>query len=190
MSVNIPDKIPGPAECEELMAQYSMLPHIAEHSRQVMRVALAVTDHLKAEVSVNRDLVMAAALLHDITKTRSLKTREKHAASGGALLRDLGFSSVAEIVEQHVIIQNLNPGSGVEEKEIVYYADKRVMHDTIVSIEERVQDLLVRYGVTGEVREQIIRNREQMLAVEQKIAGCMKTTMHHALETIIRYPSC
>ncbi|MGB5217176.1 MAG: HD domain-containing protein [Smithella sp.] len=185
MTANSTDKIPGRAECEELMARFSMLPHIVEHSRQVMRVALAVTDHLKTGVSVNRELVMAASLLHDITKTRSLKTHEKHAASGGELLRDLGFSSVAEIVEQHVIIRDLNPGGGIEEKEIVYYADKRVMHDTIVSIEERVQDLMVRYGTTEEIREQIFRNREQMLAVEQKIAGLMKVTMHHALQTII-----
>ena len=185
MTVNSTDKIPGRTECEELMARYLMLPHIVEHSRQVMRVALAVTDHLKPGVSVNRDLVMAAALLHDITKTRSLKTREKHAASGGALVRKLGFLSVADIVEQHVIIRGLNPGGGIEEKEIVYYADKRVMHDTIVSIEERVRDLVIRYGKTEEIREQIFRNQKQMLVVEQKIAAFMKTTMHNALQTII-----
>ena len=179
------DKIPDRNECEELMARYAMLPHIAEHSRQVMRVALAVTDHLKAGVSVNKQLVMAAALLHDITKTRSLKTREKHAASGGALLRDLGFPLVAEIVEQHVIIRDLNPEGEIEEKEIVYYADKRVMHDTIVSLEERVEDLIQRYGKKEEIRVEILRNQKQMLVVEKKIAAYMKTSMHHALRTII-----
>lgn len=185
MSPESADKIPDRDECEELMARYAMLPHIAEHSRQVMRVALAVADHLKPEVSINRKLVTAAALLHDITKTLSLKTREKHAASGGALLRELGFSRVAEIVEQHVIIRDLNPDGGIEEKEIVYYADKRVMHDTIVSVEDRVRDLMIRYGTTEAIREQISRNRKQMLVVEKKIAGFMKTTMHHALQTII-----
>ena len=181
MMRNITDGIPTIVECEELMARYYMLPNIIEHSLQVMRVSLAVTDQLKDGVSVNRDLVIAAALLHDITKTRSLKTKEKHAASGGILLRELGFPSVAEIVEQHVIIQNLNLEGKIEEREIVYYADKRVMHDTIVTIDERVHDLIKRYGKKDEIRNQILRNKEQVLAVERKIADFMKIDIHHAI---------
>ena len=185
MTENIKDRIPNRAECEELMARYSMLPNIVEHSLQVMHVSLAITDNLKDGVAVNRDLVIAAALLHDITKTRSLKTKEKHAASGGALLRELGFPSIAEIVEQHVIIQNLHLEGKIEEKEIVYYADKRVMHDTIVSIEERVQDLIQRYGTSEEIRNQIIRNKQQVLAVEQKITDFMKIDIHRAIQDIV-----
>ena len=185
MMGNITDRIPTRDECEELMARYSMLPNIVEHSLLVMRVSLAVIDHLKDGVSVNRDLVIAAALLHDITKTRSLETKERHDASGGTLLRELGFPSVAEIVEQHVIIQNLNLEGKIEEKEIVYYADKRVMHDTIVTIEERVHDLMQRYGTAEEIRKQILRNKEQVLAVERKIAGFMKIDIHHAIQEIV-----
>jgi putative nucleotidyltransferase with HDIG domain len=185
MTGNIMDRIPNRAECEELMARYSMLPNIVEHSLQVMRVSLAVTDNLKDGVSVNRDLVIAAALLHDITKTRSLETKERHAYSGGTLLRELGFPSVAEIVEQHVIIHNLNLEGEIEGKEIVYYADKRVMHDTIVTIEERVNDLIKRYGNQEEIRNQILRNKEQVLAVERKIARFMKIDIHHAIQEIV-----
>ena len=181
MMGNITDRIPTRAECEELMAIYSMLPNIVEHSLLVMRVSLAVTDHLKDGASVNRDLVIAAALLHDITKTRSLETKERHDASGGTLLKELGFPSVAEIVEQHVIIQNLNLEGKIEEKEIVYYADKRVMHDKIVTIDERVHDLIKRYGKVKEIRDQILRNKEQVLAVEKKITGFMKIDIHHAI---------
>ena len=185
MTGNIMDRIPNRAECEALMARYSMLPNIVEHSLQVMRVSLAVTDNLKDGVSVNRDLVIAAALLHDITKTRSLETKERHAYSGGTLLRELGFPSVAEIVEQHVIIHNLNLEGEIEGKEIVYYADKRVMHDTIVTIEERVNDLIKRYGNQEEIRNQILRNKEQVLAVERKIARFMKIDIHHAIQEIV-----
>ena len=185
MMGNITDRIPNRDECEELMARYSMLPNIVEHSLQVMRVSLAVTDNLKDGVSVNRNLVIAAALLHDITKTRSLETKERHADSGGTLLRELGFPSIAEIVEQHVIIQNLNLEGKIEEREIVYYADKRVMHDTIVTIEERVHDLMQRYGTAEEIRNQILRNKEQVLAVERKIAGFMKIDIHHAIQEIV-----
>jgi len=175
--------IPSRAECDELMAQYSMLPNIMEHSRQVMNVSLAIIDNLKSGVSVNRDLVIAAALLHDITKTKSLETKEPHDASGGVLLRELGFPSTAEIVEQHVVIRNLNLKGKLEEREIVYYADKRVLHDTIVTIEERLRDLVERYGRTEEIRNLIYQNKKQVIAVERKITGFMAIDLHHAIQT-------
>ena len=169
----ISDRIPAPQECDELMIRYSMRPNIIEHSRQVMRVALAITDNLKEGVVVNRELVRAAALLHDITKSRSLETREPHDISGGELLRDLGFPSIAEIVEQHVILRNFDPQDGLTEREIIYYADKRVMHDRIVSLQERVEDLIARYGTGEEVKKRILQNGRQALSVEKKIAGLM-----------------
>ena len=179
------DRIPSRAECDELMVQYFMLPKIAEHSMQVMNVSLAIIDNLKSGVSVNRDLVIAAALLHDITKTRSLATKERHDASGGELLRELGFPRIAGIVEQHVIIQNLNLEGRLEEREIVYYADKRVLHDTIVTIEERVQDLIQRYGTVEEIRNLILQNKSQVLAIERKIADFMAIDLHRAIQTAV-----
>ena len=152
---------------------------------QVMNVSLAITDNLKSGVPVNRDLVIAAALLHDITKTKSLETKERHDASGGALLRELGFPSTAEIVEQHVIIQNLNLEGRLEEREIVYYADKRVLHDTIVTIEERVQDLVQRYGAAEEIRNLILQNKSQVLALERKIARFMTIDLHRAIQATV-----
>jgi uncharacterized protein len=167
------------------MVQYSMLPKIVEHSMQVMNVSLAIIDNLKSGVPVNRDLVIAAALLHDITKTRSLVTKERHDTSGGELLRELGFPRIAEIVEQHVIIQNLNLEGRLEEREIVYYADKRVLHNTIVTIEERVQDLVQRYGTVEEIRNLILQNKSQVLAIEGKIAGFMAIDLHCAIQAAV-----
>ncbi len=186
MTENINARIPDIAECKELMSRYDMLPNILEHSLQVMRVSLAITDHLKERVSVNRDMVIAAALLHDITKTRSIKTKEKHAASGGKLLRELGFPEIAGIVEEHVTIQKFNPERILEEKEIVYYADKRVMHDKIVTLEERMNDLMLRYGSGEDMRNFLRQNRKQAEAVERKIADFMKIDIHQALEEINR----
>ncbi len=184
MTDRVKNSIPGPAECSELMEQYAMLPNIVLHSRQVMRVALAIVDHLREDVTVNRDMVIAGALLHDITKTRSLQTKERHDASGGSLLRELGFPFIADIVEQHVRLHELNHEGAINEKEIVYYADKRVMHDTIVTVEERVRDLINRYGRDEATRSQILQNAQQVLAVERKLAGFMKTDIHHAINNI------
>lgn len=176
------DRIPSREECDELMAEYGMLPNIIDHSRQVMRVALMITDHLKSGLSINRELVMASALLHDITKTRSLKTKEPHAQSGGKLLRDLGFARTGEIVEQHVLLSAFDPREKLNEREIVNYADKRVMHDRIVSLAQRVEDLLHRYGAAEETRKMIRLNARNACAIEKKIADSMSVDLESVIQ--------
>ena len=180
------DRIPSPEECDELMAKYSMLPNIVAHSRQVMRVSLAITDNVKKGVAINRDMIIAAALLHDITKTRSLETREPHDQSGGELLRELGFVSIGEIVKQHVILFDFDPKARLKESEIINYADKRVMHDRIVSLAERVQDLIQRYGATEEIKDRIQQNEFQVIAIEKKIAGSIAIDLDIAIQGIQR----
>jgi uncharacterized protein len=182
----VQDRIPSPEECDELMAKYSMLPNIVAHSRQVMRVSLAITDNVKKGVVINRDMIIAAALLHDITKTRSLKTREPHDQSGGELLRELGFVSISEIVKQHVILLDFDPKARLKESEIINYADKRVMHDRIVSLAERVQDLIQRYGATEEIKNRIQQNEIQVIAIEKKIAGSIAIDLDIAILGIRR----
>lgn len=165
------DRIPSEEECYEIIETYDMLPNILEHSREVMRVALAITDNTKNGVYINRKLVIAASLLHDITKTVSLNTKEPHDITGAQLMRNLGFTDIAQIVEEHVIIRNFDPQSNLEEREIVYYADKRVMHTSIVSVEERIDDIIARYGSTPERINLINQNKELILRVERKING-------------------
>ena len=178
------DRIPSLEECDELMAKYSMLPNIVAHSRQVMLVSLAITDNLKKGVSINGGLVIAAALLHDITKTRSFETKEHHDESGGELLRELGFARVGEIIKQHVILLDFDPKGPLEEREIINYADKRVMHDRIVSLEERVKDLIQRYGTTEEIKKLIQQNESLVIAIEKKIAASMKVDLDSAIQRI------
>jgi uncharacterized protein len=180
------DRIPSQEECHELMAKYCMLPNIIEHSLQVMRVSLAITDNLKSGVYVNRNMIIASALLHDITKTRALETKERHDQSGGELLRELGFASVGVIVEQHVILLDFNPQEKLEEREIINYADKRVMHDRIVSIADRAEDLIQRYGITDEIKTLIQKNVRNAYAIEKKIAGFMTVDLDTAINRIQR----
>jgi len=168
------EKIPDEKECHELMEKYGMLPNIVEHSRQVMKVALAIVDNLVDPAAVDRDLVIAGSLLHDITKTRSLETRERHDETGAELLRSLGLPAVGYIVEQHVFFTGFDPDGPLEEREIVYYADKCVMHDQVVSVHRRVEDLVARYGTTPERRELIMRNKALIIGIESKINRFMR----------------
>jgi putative nucleotidyltransferase with HDIG domain len=150
-------KIPSKPGCFHLMCQMQMLDHIAAHSLMVSRVALLLSDHLlQQNLSIDRDLVATAAILHDITKPRSLSTGENHAETGEVLLRDLGFPAVGRIVGQHVVLDDYPASHPPTEAAIVNYADKRVLNDRIVSLAERMEYILDRYGRTPE-REQKLR---------------------------------
>jgi uncharacterized protein len=170
-------KIPTIEECYRIM-QDRMPQHIIEHSEQVMRVAASITSDLKDSVNINKSLILAASLLHDITKNESIATHEKHDLTGGAYIRELGYNSVAEIIEEHVELKEYIPDSDLKEKEIVFYADKRVTHTKIVTVEERILDLLIRYGKTEEIRQHILKNKEMIMNIEKKINSFLKNDLN------------
>jgi uncharacterized protein len=164
--------IPTKEQCLELIQQHEMLPHIVRHSRLVTRVALLIARKLNAVgQELDLALVEAGALLHDITKTISIETRENHAETGSDLLTSLGYPGVANIVRQHIC---LDPGpfdpDAVTEVEIVNYADKRVKHEEVVGIEDRFEDIWQRYvsKLPGlEARFEEVRQETRL--VEEKI---------------------
>jgi len=149
--------VPSVQTCYRLIEEMDMLPHIVSHSEQVCRVALCLVDHMNnSSHGMNRPLVQAAALLHDITKTRSFETGEDHAFTGKELLIDRGFPEVAQIVGQHVHLDKGAHGGGVDEAQIVNYADKRVLHEDVVALEKRMAYIVERYGQKAAHRERIM----------------------------------
>ncbi len=113
----------------------------------VNRVALFLGRKLIARGrSLDIALVEAGALLHDIAKTLCLETKGNHAEAGGELLIPLGYPAVANIVRQHIRLDQGTVAPGrVTEEELVNYADKRVKHEEIVDLEERFRDIRERY---------------------------------------------
>lgn len=162
--------IPTKHECFGLIHESGTLDHIVAHSIQVCRVALLITDGLlKNSPGLIRDLVQAGALVHDITKTRSLTTGEHHAESGGEYLLEKGFPEVGEIVRQHVRLDDFRPNGPVTEAEIVNYSDKRVIHDRISPLDGRMVYILERYGRTPQLRNRLKIIWEETLSLEDKL---------------------
>jgi putative nucleotidyltransferase with HDIG domain len=163
-------KIPSKEECFRLMAAMETMDHIAHHSFQVCRVALFLTDSLAARhIFLNRDLIEASARLHDITKTRSIRTGERHADTAAKLMTDLDYPEVGDIIRQHVRVDNYSAVTPISEAEIVNYADKRVLHTEVVGLEQRMSYILERYGKTPQNREYIMENWKQTRELEEKI---------------------
>ena len=126
-------QVPTKTECYQMMCEMEMMDHIVAHSMQVCRVATYLTDHLIGRhTHLNAGLIRSAALLHDITKTRSFVTGEDHAATGGQFLTDRGYPEVGDLVRQHVVLDIYGATKTPVDADILNYADKRVLHDDIV----------------------------------------------------------
>ena len=139
--------VPTPKECCTLWRAYEVPEHIVQHSRVVHRVALYLCQELNRQGGkLDQAKVEAGSLLHDIAKMEGLVSGENHAQAGANLLRRLGYPEVAEIVRQHVVLDDGSFQERITEAVVVHYADKRVKHTAVVSLPERFQDLKERYG--------------------------------------------
>jgi hypothetical protein len=72
-------------------------------------------------------------------------------------------------VAQHIWLRKEGETPSVSEEEIVNYADKRVMHDRIVSLEERFVDLKERYGENVKAMDYLKRLQREIYGIENKI---------------------
>jgi uncharacterized protein len=162
--------IPSKKVCFQHMCRMQMLENIVAHSIQVCRVGICLVDHLKLQgFKINGQLVQAAALLHDITKTRSFETEENHALTGGQVLTDFGYPQVGDLVRQHVRLDNYSEPQNLSEAVIINYADKRVLHDRIVSLDERMSYIQERYGTRPEHKDRIQLLWKKTAALERQI---------------------
>lgn len=153
-----------------------MLENIREHSLMVASVAMTILDGLSLppEQLPDAELIIAGALLHDIAKTKCLKDDCNHAEVGQQICVQEGYPEVGEIVSEHVILHSFDEKryqQGVfSGKDIIYYSDKRVNHTQIVTLDQRLEYIMERYGNNDAVRHLLIKkNFQNCLDLEQYI---------------------
>lgn len=187
-------KIPDIATCAALMEQHKMLANIREHSLVVAKIAGLLAEKLDQQGASAPDLQLciSGALLHDIAKTPCLKTGCDHAKTGAGICHDLGFPEIAAIVADHVVLADFNPTryqKGIfSAHEIVYYADKRVLCDKIVSLPERMDYILEKYGHGKQEREERIRaNFAQCKQLENGIFSFLQCSPDELAKQALQY---
>ena len=163
--------IPSVKECFIFMEKYEMMENNRAHSIVLERDANIIAQGLMDNgANLLLEKITAGALLHDIGKSLCLGTDEDHAVKGEEICIQNQLDEVADIVGEHVILKNYEPEADISEKEIIYYADKRVNHDRVVSLDERLEYLLDRYGRNKEYLMGLIRkNFEMTRDVERKL---------------------
>lgn len=93
----------------------------------------------KKKIKIRKNILIKSALLHDVFKTQG----KDHAKKMADYLRKIGEKEMANLVEKHDFwqIDNLKTW----EEKILYYADKRVYEDKIVSLKRRIAESRKRY---------------------------------------------
>jgi len=141
-------KLLAESECVKLWDEFTLPENVRAHCRLVSRVAVFLAEKLRAKgVPVEPEVVRCAALLHDLLKIQALRTGGDEYRQVERVLSERGFPALGRICARHGLFSILEPfpDRGWEEK-LVFYADKRVQHDKLVSVEERLADLETRYG--------------------------------------------
>lgn len=135
-------RLPTEADCRSLYSTYHTPLHIQGHMRAVAAIAVLIAGWSGADQA----LVRFAGWLHDLVRIKEqwpylpagITTPLPHAEINYLLLRDR-WPEVASIIRQHSLMTILDDKPfATGEAKIVYYADKRVNHADIVTLEERL----------------------------------------------------
>ena len=154
---------PTVQKCMEILDRHNVKASIIEHSRKVAMLACFLAFKLNQKgYNLDLELVTATGLLHDIAKGKP-----NHAVTGAMMVCRLGYPKVGEVISQHSDIKVSK--NTINEAEILYLADKLIIEDKIVSIDERFQRGLDKYGSNAEAKQNIIIRRKNAKIIKEKI---------------------
>ncbi|BCS90223.1 HDIG domain-containing metalloprotein [Pseudodesulfovibrio sediminis] len=172
--------VPDDKTCFALWEQFDMLDNVAEHSLMVAQVATFLAEHaVKAGLPVDVGTVRASALMHDIAKTYCIRHGGSHSQLGGSWTLELtGNPVVAAGVTHHIYWPFELDLHKYFTQLVVIYADKRVNHTTLVTIHERFQDLIVRYGIPDHYQDRIRKTELQALNLEAMLCNTLKVDLN------------
>ena len=163
-------EVPSRDQCLEILARHCMPSHILRHSLLVTEVGLFIAGGLnRNSCRLDLRIVEAAALLHDIGKMPALETGDNHAELGARMLSASVAQSVVRIVAEHIYLDISQTDGPLCESLIVNYADKRVKHDKVVTIQERFEDLIERYAKSPVQAAMLREKRDLYSALEDNI---------------------
>jgi len=164
-------------ECRVLMEKVRKLPGpLIHHCHRVASVAAALARAVNdSGGALDVHLVQSAARVHDVARVE-----KNHAAAGAHLLHAMGFPAMAALVAGHMEMQ-LSQDSPLDEAQIVCLADKLVAGTTLVSLKQRFDAKLKKYGHDPKVSATIIRRRRMAFLIQEKVEQISGNTIRHIL---------
>ncbi len=160
---------PTEAECDAICSLLQGPERVIVHGRMVAEVARVLAVHLNQKgFALDLPLVVAAGRLHDIARSQP-----EHAKAGAKLLSDLGYPRVGSVVAQHTDLGKHGPS--LTEADLIYYADKCVTEDRLVSIEERFAPSRRRHADRLDILRKVQRRFSDAREIEARIEAAIGT---------------
>jgi len=181
-TIDIPDK----KECrsiihENLNGEKSIKAHVELVAKTAITLAREIqvqpSEHEAPEYTLDIDLILAGALLHDIKRKEP-----NHAAVGAQLILSLGFPKVADIISQHMDL-TLPITDYLTEAQIVYFADKLCKGARLeFNYDKRFQK---RIKQTPLARNIILKRYEHTQLIQARIESLVKKPIKSILSGLI-----
>ena len=186
-------------QAEQLFVEFHTPAHVQAHGRQVGNLAKKLAEELNksskaraAGIDVDPETAYLGGLVHDFVRVVDFKTLdpnlgtaedqmfwkslraqyagEHHADVGASILEKRGEPVLARIVKCHKFSAlGTSEGPQTWEEKLVYYADKRVKHDQIVSLEERLDEGWQRHFGDQKRTPEEETTRKAVFALESEI---------------------
>jgi putative hydrolase of the HAD superfamily len=160
---------------------------LLQHVQTVAAIAYWFAVRLRENgVMVDSILAHRGGLLHDLDKLIPGRPAAEHGKMGAAMLREMGYPELADIVESHVMTAPEKIRFSTKEAELVFLADKLgVRNNQIGSVKDRLDDLDARYPQNKQFRAvveamvmEIQRNLcEQMGIPEEKMLSQIQASL-------------
>jgi putative nucleotidyltransferase with HDIG domain len=171
--------VPEPCECICLLENSPLADEgVMGHCMKVAEIAVKIGSNFDNDPPLfNMNLIEAAALLHDIARKAP-----EHAVKGAEILRNMGFSDVADIVFEHMDLRT-TPATPLNEKEIVYFADKLVVKDQLVmDFGKRFKEKKMLYYTNADAVEAINARLEAALIIREKLSRISSKDLMEVLQ--------
>lgn len=142
----------SPARCLELLESYGTPDHVVAHCIEVARVAVLFGRALKNKgCPLDLELIESAALLHDMARVR-----DRHWDVTADLLEGMGHTREASIIRTHMHHPFPEEGTCPTESDLVCLADRVVLEDHYVGLDERMAYVLAKAGNNQEIKQKIM----------------------------------
>lgn len=148
----------------KILEDHNLPSNIVEHTLKVAKICSFLADYYP---QINRNNLICAALLHDLFKLSD----KDHSQEIFDFLNSILEPIIAQIAYKHDFSSIIDPEKqpfNLEEK-ILNYADKRVKHDKIVSLEERFKDFKLRYNPKKDNLDWVINAQKAYFSLEKEL---------------------
>ena len=152
------------AMCSDILAWAQTPAHVIRHAQAVAEAAAEIGQALvQADHPLELALINSGALLHDV-----LRLEPAHAWAGAALLEEMGRWAVAAVIKEHMDL-SADALAALDERAVVFLADKLVRETERVSLAERYAAALQKFAPETAEGQRIRHNYQLAQSVRDRV---------------------